>query len=62
MQLRDYLHAERLTCTELAKAVGVHRVYMTGIKNGKIKPGLRLARDIVDRTGGKVTLDDLLRH
>jgi len=59
MTLRDYMHFNKISCTQLAKVLGIHHVYLSAIKNGKRKPGYELAMKIEVLTGGQVTLKEL---
>jgi len=60
MNLRDYLHTERLKGAELARLLDIHPVYLYALKNGRMKPGYKLAKRIEMVTGGKITIDDLM--
>lgn len=60
MQLRDYLHTQRVSVTDLAKHLGLSRTYLSEIKNKKVKPSRNLCKIISMETSGKVTLDELL--
>ncbi len=61
MELRDYLHTERIHCTDFAKKLDVSRNHLNQIKNRKLKPGKSLAKLIAAVTDGKVSLNELLR-
>lgn len=59
MELRDYMHFNKLSCPAMAKDLGIHAVYLSAIKNGKRKPGYELAMKIELLTGGQVTSKEL---
>jgi DNA-binding XRE family transcriptional regulator len=59
MTLREYLFKNRMTATEMAKKLGVHRNHLTLIKNEKILPGYELAVKIELMTGGEVSVKEL---
>lgn len=60
MNLRDYLHFNRITVTEFAKTVDYSRGHLASIVNGKLKPSKKLARQIEKATNGQVTIEELL--
>jgi DNA-binding transcriptional regulator YdaS (Cro superfamily) len=60
MELREYLFRERKSVTGFAKELFVSRNHMSQVTLGKLKPSIRLARDIERITEGKVTIADLL--
>lgn len=60
MNLRDYLHTERIKGAALARLLDIHPVYLYALKNGRMQPGYKLAKRIEMVTGGKVTIDDLM--
>jgi transcriptional regulator with XRE-family HTH domain len=60
MNLRDYLHFERITQADFAKMIGVSRFWMSRVTNGDMPPGKKLAKLIEEKTGGKVTKEEML--
>lgn len=59
MELRDYMHYNKITCEIMSKQLGIHCVYLNAIKNKKRKPSLELAEKIEILTGGEVTVKEL---
>jgi DNA-binding transcriptional regulator YdaS (Cro superfamily) len=59
MQLRDYMHHNRINAKQLADQVGVSHSYMRALKNSAHYPSERLAKKIEIVTGGLVTIEDL---
>lgn len=59
MNLRDYIHFNRVKNIELAKELQIHVNYLRLIKNGKAIPSERLASHIEMLTGGQVTRKEL---
>ena len=60
MQLREYLDQERITYREFAEKLGIHIQTAKNIAYGVRKPGLGLALQIEELTGGKVTPRELM--
>lgn len=58
MNLRDYLHANRVSPARLAKKLGISAGYISLLRNGKGLPSLPLALKIESETGGLVTPKD----
>ena len=58
MLLKDYLQLNNIKRTEFAYILGVHPNYVSIIIKNK-KCGLPLAKEIEQRTGGLVTVEDL---
>ena len=54
MNLRDYLHFQRMTIQEFADKVGYTRTHLSMIVNDKMNPSARLAKDIERLTNGEV--------
>ncbi len=59
MNLRDFLHMERIRGVDFARLVNHQPEYICQIRNGKIKPGKKLAKLIELATDGKVTVAEL---
>lgn len=60
MTLKEYLSSTEQTDEQFAAVVGVSRPTITRIRNGSHLPSIKNALKIVDKTGGKVTLPELL--
>ncbi len=61
MELRDFLHFERMTIKELSKKIGCTAIYLGNVVNGKMIPGRELAMKIEEETKGKVTAVEVLK-
>lgn len=59
MNIRDYLHVNRIRASDFARKLGVTPSYFIMVKNGKLKPGILLSKQIEIETGGKVTIKEL---
>lgn len=59
MGLKEYLAKNKIKAFDMAKDIGMSRFYFSSISTGKMKPSIRLAKDIVRYTEGLVTLKDL---
>lgn len=59
MNLRDYLHINKMTAEHMAKKLGITGTYLRNIKNNKYCPGIYLSEQIEIFTGGKVTFEEL---
>lgn len=59
MELRDYMHFNRITIEQMAKQLAVHPMYLSSIKNKKRKPSEDLAEKIEILTGGEVTVKEI---
>lgn len=62
MHLREYLDQERMTYREFAEKIGIHIQSAKNIAYGSRKPGLKLALQIEEFTGGKVTPRELMEY
>jgi transcriptional regulator with XRE-family HTH domain len=62
MQLREFLDQERITYREFAEKLGIHIQSAKNIAYGVRKPGLKLALQIEEFTGGKVTPRELMEY
>ena len=60
MEIRDYLFQNRMTCSALARRLGVSPNHLRMIKNKHFKPSRKLAVEIEIATGGQVTLSELM--
>jgi len=60
MELRDYLHKNRIKIIDFARQLEYGRTYINEIVNGTKRPGKRLAKEIERQTGGEVTVRELL--
>lgn len=59
MKLKSFLELKQISTQELAKAVGIHKVYASGIITGRMKPSLKVAKIIQYVTKGVVTIEDI---
>jgi transcriptional regulator with XRE-family HTH domain len=57
MELRDYLHFERMQVKQFAEKIGYDRSYISKISEHGHIPSKRLRKAITDATDGKVTFD-----
>lgn len=60
MQLKIYLLINRMSITEFSEILNYSRNQVSGVINGKIKPGRKLAKLIEKATEGAVKAKDLL--
>jgi transcriptional regulator with XRE-family HTH domain len=60
MDLKTYQIKKRLTISELAAHVGISQPYMSEILLGYKVPSVSIAKQIQERTGGKVKAADVL--
>ena len=59
MSIKEYLYRNNMTASDLARKIGVTPAYFLIIKNGHLKPGRYLAKQIEQVTGGQVTEKEL---
>ena len=59
MNLRDYLHINKMTAENMARQLDITGTYLRFIKNGDKIPGKYLAEQIEIFTGGLVTVEEL---
>lgn len=62
MNLRDYLHFERISVTEMAKQLQISRSYLNRIVLEQMRPSKQLAKHIELLTNGKVKAKELLKE
>ena len=60
MNLDEYLWKNKITSKEFSEKMHCCRSYLSLIKTGKVKPSYRFAKDIVEMTDGKVTLEEIM--
>jgi transcriptional regulator with XRE-family HTH domain len=60
MDLATWLFQERWSVTDFARQLGISRSYLTLILSGTRRGSPRLALEIEQKTGGKVTKDEIL--
>lgn len=60
MDIRKYLFENRITITEFAKMLGYSIGHICAIKNGKLKPNVRLAKAIIQASNGQITMEELI--
>lgn len=59
MELRDWMHFNRVTCVQVAEAIELSPVYIRMIKAGRYIPSKKVARKIESYTQGLVTVKDI---
>ncbi len=59
MNLRDYMHYNKITNQKLSELIGYSVSYIDQIKHKRVKPSKRLAKIIEDKTNGQVTVKEL---
>ncbi len=59
MDIREYLHQNRMNCKELAQLADIHPTYLRAIKAGKYKPSRKLSEKLELLTGGQVKAKEL---
>lgn len=62
MKLKLYLVKNRLTIKEFCEIINYSRNQISGVINGKLKPGRKLAKIIEQATNGEVTMEELLQE
>jgi len=60
MDLRDYLHYNKLTLKEFAEKLGITPNYLGAIKRGEEIPSKQLVKMIALVTNGEVTLNEIM--
>ena len=60
MELDEWLFKNKMTQKDFANALEIDREHLGRIANKRLKPGKRLARDIVLATKGQVTEKELM--
>lgn len=60
MELDEWLFKNKMTASDFAKSLECNRNWMYSVVNKRVKPGKRLARDIVLATQGQVTEKELM--
>ncbi len=61
MNLREYLFKERLSNKKFSEMVQCHPNYIWMIKEKRLVPSLRLAKDISEITNGEVSIEELMK-
>ena len=59
VELRDYLHHNRIKSIDFAGEINMSPGYVRAIKNKRFVPSLKLSKQIEIVTGGEVTIKDL---
>jgi len=62
VELRDYLHQQRIKIAQMARDINVSRVYLNQITLKIILPSVKLAKVIELYTGGSVTAEELRKR
>ena len=60
MELREWLHQNRMKISTFSRQIGYAREYITNVSNRKSIPGRHLARTISNATNGEVTIQELM--
>jgi transcriptional regulator with XRE-family HTH domain len=60
VKLDEYLFKTKTTKTDFAEKVGISRGYLQHILSGLKNPSVKLAKQIEEATGGKVSKEELL--
>ena len=60
MKLDEYLFRMKTTKKDFAEKVGISRGYLQHLLSGIKSPSVKLAKQIEEATGGKVTKEELL--
>ncbi len=60
MKLDEYLFKTKTTKKDFAEKVGISRGYLQHILSGLKNPSVKLAKQIEEVTGGKVSKEELL--
>ncbi len=60
MELEEWLYKNKMTIADLSRTLECDKFYLNRIVNKHLKPGKRLARDIVLATQGQVTEKELM--
>jgi len=58
MELRDYLHVNRMTGVNFAKKINYHPIYVRECSNGRFFPGTKFIKIVEKATDGLVKLED----
>lgn len=61
MNLRDYLHFQRIKKKDFAKILDVSVALIGGYVNGKIRVSKKVAKAIEKATGGEVSAKEVIR-
>lgn len=60
MKLDEYLFRTKTTKKDFAEKIGISRGYLQHLLSGIKGPSIKLAKQIEEATGGKVTKEELL--
>lgn len=61
MNLRDYLHFERIATKHFAQELDISPTHLYAYLSGRIRISKKLARAIEKKTNGKVTAEEVLK-
>jgi DNA-binding transcriptional regulator YdaS (Cro superfamily) len=61
MNLRDYLHFERISLTKFSRSLELTMTHLSGYLNGRIRVSKKVARAIERITEGKVTAEQVMK-
>ena len=59
MDLRRWLFEKEMRAGDLAKKIGYSAVHLRSIARRKLTPSARLAKLIIEATGGEVTMEEM---
>ena len=61
MHLKEYLYHKEIKITDFAKEIDYNRLHVGLVAKGKLKPGPKLIRKLIQVTEGMITEEDLLK-
>ncbi len=61
MNLRDYLHFERIKLKTFAESIDMSITHISGYINGRLRVSKKVARNIEKITQGKVTAKEIMK-
>jgi DNA-binding transcriptional regulator YdaS (Cro superfamily) len=61
MNLRDYLHFQRITIKAFSESIEMSTTHITGYINGRLRLSQKVARAIERVTDGKVTAKQIMK-
>lgn len=61
MELRDYLHINRLSINEFSIMINYTRNYVSSVKHGKLIPSRKFIKAVEEATKGHVTEKDIVQ-
>ena len=61
MHLKEYLYHKEIKITDFAKEIDYNRLHIGLVAKGKLKPGPKLIKKLIEYTEGIITEEDLLK-